>query len=296
MNKSSLFGWHTLSIASIFVLGSAVMNLPQKGADEFNFSAFLIMGMLLIGVYCLGSFLTPLLLKPRRSVMGKTIVCGFLSASAVYSLFCFAQSFKETVFFVLSVILPKTQHLFIVVVFGIIVVYFALKRQENVLKFALLSLVMVAAVILFFFLAAADKYDFRNIFIFRLPSLGELYEQIKPYVKNPLLPVLVLPLYFNFSLNGKNTREGVIGVAVGAVLLGLCVLMPLLLFGAELAGRLDFPFSSAVSTVTVGRLFTRLDGFSYFVYFVCSLIKITVCLFVVKASLNKISEILKSTE
>lgn len=296
MNKASLFRWHTLSVGAIFVLGSAVMNLPQKGADEFNFSAFLIMGLILVGVYCLGCLLTPLLLKPHPSVIGKTIVCVFLFASAVYSLFCFAQSFKETVFFVSSVILPRTQHFFIVAVLCSIVVYFALKRQENVLKFALLSLVMVAAVIIFFFLAAADKYDFRNIFIFRLPSFGELYTQIKPYIKNPLLPVLILPLYFNLSLNGKNARAGVAGVAVGAVLLGLCVLMPLLLFGAELSGRLDFPFSSAVSTVTVGRLFTRLDGFSYFVYFVCSLLKITVCLFVVKASLKKISEILKSTE
>ena len=102
-----------------------------------------------------------------------------------------------------------------------------------------------------------------------------------------------MPIFLKFFFDDTRTKQGFSGVIIGACLLGMCILSPILLFGAQLSGQLDFPNSYAVSTVTVGRLFTRLDGFAYFVYFVSSVIKITVCISVVRESLKTIDKSLK---
>ena len=39
-----------------------------------------------------------------------------------------------------------------------------------------------------------------------------------------------------------------------------------MLFGPTFAARIEYPYTAAVSTVSVGRLFTRMDYFSYFIY------------------------------
>ena len=60
-----------------------------------------------------------------------------------------------------------------------------------------------------------------------------------------------------------------------------------MLFGAQMSGEFDYPYAMAISTVTFGNLFSRLDGFSYFIYFVTALIKITVCVDVIKQEMKK---------
>ena len=71
------------------------------------------------------------------------------------------------------------------------------------------------------------------------------------------------------------------------MLLGITILNSVLLFGIEFSGVLDYPYSSAGSTVTFGNLFTRMDGFLYFVYLASCIVKCAVGIFVIKKSRNK---------
>lgn len=292
------FGRHKVALAAIFILGNAVIGLPVKTANEFTFIGLSSAFVCLLFVYLLSFLLCGLLISLEKSASSvkKIFTAMLLLFIGIFSVFCASQAFKETVDFISKVILPQTNKIFICVLFGATVIYFALKRQENILKFALVSFVLMFITIVFFFLAAADKYDLSNIFVFRPPNMNELFRQTAPYLKNPVLPAIILPFYFSFVFGENNKSAGLIGISIGTILLILCVLMSVLLFGTSLAGRLDFPFSSAVSTVTVGRLFTRLDGFSYFIYFVCALLRISVCLFVTVASLKKLNKIMKGTE
>ncbi len=277
MNKATLSS-HITALSAIFILGSGVISLPLKGADEFNFSAFIVSAVLLFVLYPLISF-----------TLNKINCFAVVLAVMIFALFCGAEGFLEITRFVSEIILPDIPKFFICLIFGVTVIYFSLKQKEGILKFSLVSMVITGAVILFFFIAPMDKYDLRNIFVFRLPELREITTQIKPYIKLALQSI-ILPIYFKLTLGNTKTKQGFMGVLIGSLLLGFCILSPILLFGAQISGELQFPFSSAVSTVTVGRLFTRLDGFAYFIYFVSSLIKITVCLKVATEGLNKMGK------
>ena len=273
MNKFTYFS-HTAALSAIFVIGSAVITLPVSGSNEFGFLAFMITGVLLVLVYWLFSVVfNKINVTESTKPVFKALYCAFFISAGVFALFCLAETFLSLTEFVSKIILVQTSKFFIVSIFAAVIVVFALKAKESILKFSLLGFALISAVIVFFFIAPMDKYELRNIYVFKFPRISEILTQMKPYLINPLSHSIILPIYLKLEWGKTKSKPSVLGVSIGCFLLGLCILSPILLFGAGVSGELQFPFNSAVSTVTVGRLFTRLDGFSYFVYFVSALIK-----------------------
>ena len=294
MNKKAEFTPHIIAISTLFVLGNGILSLPSRGADGFTFLAFLVSLPLGFLVFWLASIIFGKVSETKSSsgAFKKAVYIICLMSAGIFALFSGAATFKTLTIFVSEVMLPETPMFLIVAVFLAAVIYFFFQNEKSILKFALISGVLTATALVFFFVAASDRYDLRNIFIFRLPSFRELFSQLKPYLIDPVLQVAVLPVFLKGVLREKKLKSGIWGVFAGGIFLGLGILSAVLLFSPEIAGELRFPFSSAVSTVTVGRLFTRLDGFAYFVYFVCSLSKITVCVFSVRWILRELSIII----
>ena len=291
MNKKAEFTPHIIAISALFVLGNGILSLPSQGADGFTFLAFLVSLPLVFLIFWLASIIFGKISETKSSsgAFKKAVYIICLLSAGIFALFSGAATLKALTEFVSAVMLPETPMFLIVAVFLVAVIYFFFQNEKSILKFALISGVLTAAAVVFFFVAASDRYDLRNIFIFRLPSFRELFSQLKPYLVNPVLQVLILPVFLKGVLRENKLKPGFFGVLAGGIFLGLGILSSVLLFSPEIAGELRFPFSSAVSTVTVGRLFTRLDGFAYFVYFVCSLSKTTVCAFSVRWILKELS-------
>ena len=272
MNKKAEFSPHIVGLSALYILGNGVLIFPLSGTDEFGFSAYLIALLTLVIFYLAVSFLV------NKKKFPKILSAICLLLVAVGALVVGAESFKDIINFAKEIVLPESSAFFIVLGFSCVAVYFALKPFETVFKFSLVSFVLVLIVILFFFIAPMDKYNLRNIYIFRLPDLKSFLSQFGVYLINPVLQSVVLAAFLKMGFGKSGGKEANLGVLIGGVLLSLCILAPILLFGAKLSGNFEFPFSSTAETVTVGRLFTRLDGFVYFMYFTTSLIKITVCL------------------
>ncbi len=292
MNKIT-FSSHTVALSAIFVIGSAVINLPVKGSSQFSFLAFMITAVLLVSVYWLFSVvLNKIDVTCNSKLIFKVLYSVFILFVGVFALFCFAETFLSLTEFVSKIILIQTPKFFIVLIFAAVILFFTFKSKESILKFSLLSFILIAVVIVFFFTAQIDKYELRNIYVFKFPSFNEIINQMKPYLINPLAHSIILPMYLKLEWGRTKYKAGVLGAVIGCVLLSFCVLSPILLFGASVSGELQFPFSSAVSTVTVGRLFTRLDGFAYFGYFVSALIKSCVLVKVTFKCLEGIRELL----
>ena len=102
-----------------------------------------------------------------------------------------------------------------------------------------------------------------------------------PYIKKVTLPCFLIGVFARD--NGFSKKTAVSGAVLGNLTLAFCILNSLLLFGNKFAGRLDYPYAFAISTVTFGNLFCRLDGFAYFIYFASCLIKITLSVSIIKS-------------
>ncbi len=286
--QRSIFSKSSAAAGALFVLGNAVMFYPTSSGGEFTLFGFLSAIAVGIPVYfCVIPVYNYVLSKKNRGVFGVIIRIAVYVIVAVASLFIASNSFESFIEFASQVILPKTSKIFLIITFLAVVIFFGFKRQEDTLKFSLISFCFTAIAIIFFFLASIGDYESDNI-ISSLPNLRELLGEAKPYFINPILPSLLLPFYYRLVF-GENKNSGHWGLIIGLIIFGLCILSAVLLFGTELSCRLSYPYASAISTISIGRLYTRLDGFSYFIYFASSLTKINICVFLCYSCMRKIN-------
>jgi hypothetical protein len=268
--ENNFLNKHFICLSSLFVLGNGVITAPSANANEYNFLAFLISSVLAV-VVAVVFFIIPL----NRLTSLFFIIFGF---------YVFGDTFIDFIKFIKNNLLPDTPPFLIVLPFVLILVYAAFKRVELLLKFALICFFAVVGVILLFFLATLKDFNIKNIFIYQMPKMTVVFEQILPYLKTVTLPVGLLPILA--KTNGIKKSANIIGVAVGCLLFGVCILNSVLLFGFPFASVLDYPYSSAGSTVTFGNLFTRMDGLLYFVYLASSFVKCIVGIEIIKKSRN----------
>lgn len=264
---------HLVALCALFVLGNAVIGLPVKTADKFTFLGFLI--SFLIGLLlCLVLFYIPLC-KP-------VLIFSFL-----LSFWAAGDTFLEFLKFINQTLLRDTARILILLPLIFAIVLFGLKSRTAVLKFSLISAVFSSLAVAFFFFFTLKDFQIKNIIIKTLPSFENVFIQTMPYIKKVTLPSLLLPIFAR--IGGKNKKSTLLGFFGGNVLLAVCILNSVLLFGSNFSGGLDFPYASAISTVTFGNLFTRMDGFAYFIYFASCIIKITVCVNIIKYSKEKLA-------
>ena len=295
MNQNTRFFAHLNALWALFIIGSAVINLPFKNGNEFTFLAFILAAVLGVVLYLI---ILPIAKTLFITEYGSGIKTGYkillavsYSAVAVFALICGADTFRVFVAFIKNFVLKNTPIFFISVIFLAVIIYFSTRRQEDILKFFMVAFVFVIMAVTFFFIANSFKFNLRYIFVFELPNVKELITQAKPYVLSVVIPSILMPFYMACVLKKVKFSHAVCGYALGVAILGICVVSSCLIFGTNLAGRLDYPYSSAISTVSIGRLYTRLDGFSYFIYFASSLAKIVVCVFVIRNCAEKIKNI-----
>ncbi len=262
MNKLRPFSHHYVWLSCLFILGSGIINLPFKNADKLTFLGFLI------------AFLVSI---PLAFAVLKIDFLKF--PIMLLALYLAADTLVMFLKFISNTLLGNSQNFWILLLFMLPLIYFCFRKPTEIFNFSLLCGLLCALLLIFFFFATFKDFNFKNIYIYSFPSFKDLFNQTVPYVKTVTLPILVLTLFA--KQNNIGTVVTLSGISVGAVFLIISILNSVLLFGAEMSGELLYPYANAISTVTFGNLFFRLDGFSYFIYFVTALIKITVCVKVV---------------
>lgn len=291
MTEKTNFKTHFACLSALFILGSGIITLPTKNADQYTLYALIISVLFTFLIYFVLSIIKKYFLeKTQNSKIFKIFSAIIYTAISVYALFTFAYTFKIFTRFAAHILLRDTSFLTAAILLGLVVWFFASRKQVDILKFSLICLIAALPVILFFFLGAMDDYKIDNIFIYHFPEFKNLLKNLYPFLKEISFPIIIL---FSFASSHKeNTKSTITGIFIGYILLFLCISSAVMLFGSTFAARIEYPYTAAVSTVSVGRLFTRMDYFSYFIYFTSAIIKITVCIFTVKKCFKKTKEIM----
>lgn len=259
--KTLNFAPHFIFLSVLFILGNSVIGLPYRNANKYTFLGFLL-SFIVLNVFCFIifylNFSRPLLLFPF-----------------ILSFWAGADAFLELLEFISQTLLRNTPKILILLPLVFAVLVFAAASDLMLFKFSvLLGLFSVTAVIFFAFFTAKD-FNADNIIIKSLPSGNVILTQTIPYIKSVTLPSLLLCFYAKITKASKKSAFG--GLFCGNLLLAVCILNSVLLFGSDFAGKLKYPYASAISTVTLGNLFTRMDGFAYLIFFASVIVKITVC-------------------
>lgn len=270
--KDNSFFIHKTAISAMFVLGQLIIIMPYNNNRYIAFS-FCIAVALGTAVCLLSNMVAQKCLEHRRNVFS----LAFFGTVAVFSAFAAADVFKTYCSFANRVLLPDSK-VIIVILFGIVCLYFALKKQQSQLKFGLLSFIFCTVAIILFTVFLSPEFHLKNMEIPTDFKVTELFYSASEYFFDFSLPLMALGVYLAFA--GKNNKAPTaLGIAIGGLLLGVCILSSVLLFGLPFAAKLPFPYLEAVSCVAIGRLFSRMDLFLYTVYMLTSLVKTVVLIF-----------------
>lgn len=286
MTAEPTYNKHLAGLTAFFILGDAIISLPVVESGGASLLGFLAAAFAAAFLYFAAVPLASRLLLGKGRA--RLLFVPLLLAAAVYAFYNAGLSLIKYTDFVNRVLLPETPRFFIAVLFILIAAYLASRRQEVILKLSLIFIVAAAVTVVLFFLLSVKDYNAENIAIKKLPDLRELFSGAKPYLLRISLPALLIPVYSALFTGEKRVSAPFFGLLTGLSVIALCLLESLLLFGAPLAKRLPFPLAAAVSTVTVGQLFSRMDGIVYCLFFAAALIKTAVCMKLAYFVLSKV--------
>lgn len=261
---------HKISLLSIFILGNTLIVFPKGiGIESAVISLFLSVIPTLL--------LSFLLVKSLNMLNGLNI--AFKAAIILFSVCVFVVTSRDYISFVDAVRLPKTPRFIISFLFVGISLILGISKKKVLYLFSLFSLIITSLIIIIVFVFSANKI-----------SVGALFKDssdFKVLIRQTLtffihsFGQILIPVFFLYREKSDYKKIIKLGLPVSFFLMIIYVLNIMLVLGSSAASSVDYPYTTLTSVVSFGRNFSRLDGFTYYIYFYSSLIKNAICVNVI---------------
>ncbi len=250
---------HIFAICALFVLGNTIVTIPfyKLGILSLTLTVIFLTVLLLV---------VELLLKAAKK--NKIVFYVTSIAICVIAVFGAIDTILALVDFLKAVMLPKTNAVLLMIPILLIVFAFLASSNDAVCKFGLIVSLICGLVIAVCFIGGIKIFDFSAV---KQISQSELKAG---QIIMMLLPAAVLPIFAREE--NCNIKIAMGGTVTGVAVLCLCFCQIVFTLGGH--SNVEFPYLKAVSVISSGSLFTRLDGLVYFLFYVTCLIKITVCI------------------
>lgn len=270
MNKSA-YNIHTTAMTALFVMGNAILT-PNIFGPKNTFWAFLISAVLTLLITTIVSKLLNLAFLPAK----KHKVCFFAVALSVGLLAAFGafDAINSYIGFLTNIQLPQTSPILICVALVIPVAALVICCNSALYKFCLLSAVISIFTIALVFIGGIKNFDFT---LFKSDPVKDLNlsNGISEFLKL-FLPVICIPAFMTLTKENACAKQTIIGASLGFFSTAMCLLQSVLTLGT--AANQEYPYFKAMGIISSGNLFTRLDGFGFWLFFVCALVKSAVCI------------------
>ena len=159
-------------------------------------------------------------------------------------------------------------------------------KGSAVRKFSFAAAVIVFAAVLLLLVLSLES--------FKIERIGELWEMevktagVVNLFSSVFAPAVIAVIYLSSNGEGR-VLSSALGTAIAILLLSVCFLNVLLLLGGSFGASEPYPYSTAVSTVTAGKLFARMEGFAYIMYYASELVRGAVCIALVSLLVERIT-------
>ena len=263
--KTNNYKPHIFSLFGLFVCGNAVISLPFYNAKNPIFS-FAITAIISVIFIWLSVFIVRLV---KTSKIVFWAVCLPIGLLALYGA---ATALYDYLNFIVAVQLPQTSFVWLAFFMLTLVVVFAISPNSAIYKYCLLMAVFCAAMVILLFIVGTKHFD--------LSQLGLILNLCNLWAATPTIFLryfssLAVPVLFVFLTDADKTIKAItFGSVFGFWAVGICLAQGVLTLGGA---EYSYPYIDAVSVISSGSLFTRLDGFVYFIFFATAITKAAVC-------------------
>lgn len=158
---------------------------------------------------------------------------------------------------------PPFGSLLVLVGFAAFCIFAAIQKISLFGKLSIILLPLSAAFMFFIMGFSVGFMDIKYLIPYKAPDFSLIRHTFSSVVLVCLPTVVPLAV----TLGRLSKAQKVASFIIFTVLLALCFISPLALFGSELSSTLSYPYSSAVGTAAIGDIFSRLDPLFYTVAF-----------------------------
>ena len=276
------YSFHKVCIAAIFFFDTIALHIPLSSAKDGELSALIIAVAFSVLLYFLWYFIADRLYKSRNDNYILKAICYFVIAFLIYTNTAAAKSFTD---YMNEEVLIKNARIFILLLFSAICIYMVSKTNEVLAKSVLLLFVFIIVV-----MAIMLVVSFKNFEAVKFEELvkGKVVKRSFVYLYKAFLFPLALAVFSRFAFYNVSIKKDVLGLLLGAGLILVCFFSSVATFTLKFASKIDYAYHMSISVVNIGELYTRMDGFAYFIFFFSSLIRCAVCGFGIKMLLKKI--------
>ncbi len=265
-----------IALISLFFIGNTVINLPFGENINGSLPGFFIAVLASIPFVLRISKIS---LSANKSFFGVTVTCLFV----MYALFCGIVTLRNYVTFSDKIILPEIGSFFPSLLFLGLLWLICREKGSVLLKLSLISALLVFITVIILFLLSLNNISLKALIPNKSPTLKEIGYQALSYLSMSFIEGVVL-----IGIIKEKKRKAILGgFLTGAAVLLIVLLQSVSVFGYSLLSNLNYPYASAMSVITFGDKFSRMEGFSYLLYFFCTLIKTAVCIKAAKSALCK---------
>lgn len=259
---------HKIFLLSVFIIGNTVIVFPKGfGVETALFSLFIS--------------IIPTI--PILAFFYKIMHCDF-SANWLFKLLIislcavvFILTSNDYIDFVNSSRLPKTPRFIIATLFVLISILLGIMKRRVLYLFSLYSFFIILGILIIVFITSFNKLNFSNLIIKDIEFKVIIRQSLTFFIHS--FGELTIPFLLLFNNKNKENFKGLnLGVLFGFLMILIYVLNIMLVLGSNTAKAVEYPYSSLTSLVSFGRNFSRLDGFTYYIYFFSSLIKCAVAI------------------
>ena len=275
------YSFHKICIAAIFFFDTIALHIPLSGAKDGELSALIIAVACSVLLYFLWYFIADRLYKSRNDNYIAKAVCFLIIAFLIYASTAAAKNFTD---YMNEEVLIKNARIFILLLFSAICIYLVSKTNEVLAKSALLLFVFIVIVMTIMLIVS-----FKNFEPIKVKELlkGKVFKRSFIYLCRAFLFPLALAFFSRFAFYNVTVKKDIWGLVIGAVLIFVCFFSTVATFTLKFASKIDYPYPMSISVVNIGELYTRMDGFAYFIFFFSALVRCSVCGFGIKMLLKK---------
>lgn len=272
--KSHPSGSVTVALSiSAFLIGGELLTVGRESVSEAYSSGIAFLLALLILSAAASAARTVFEEHKNEKAPGifkRISVSIFSVLAAAASLFVVIETAMDFSGFAADVMLLRAPRLPVAIIFLIFCTFLASKGERAVRKFAFLSAVAVGACAALLILLSLPSLDIKDV-TFDKGSIDVGYT-VSSFVRK-FAPVCIALVYFSLGCGEKKScarltpPAAFLGVLIGGAILTICHFNVTLLLGSALARGESIPYSSAVGALSTGKLFMRVEGLSYAMYF-----------------------------
>lgn len=253
---------HIFSLCALSVLGNAIISMPfYKNGGFFSVLIYAV----------ISCFFIPLISVVLKYVKKhKLLFCIVSVVSCGASIYGAAATFFDYIDFLKSAQMPQANVILLSAILLIVIIFFVSCSVSAILKYCLFVSVIVAVLLSLCFVGGTRNFDFlvlKTSFLKFDFSLNDFLRCFSSF--------LTVPFFMFLKLKSMPAKPMFFGTLSGFLVLFLCLLQSVLTLG--LVPDIAYPYQKAVSIISSGSLFTRLDGLVYFIFFATSITKAAVC-------------------